>query len=110
MRKLPQPKVAVKLKTPPFSLTGREVKVALQNEESSSYPPEENRFLLLDVYTNKMGKGTVVIPPLSINNFHPPFKLKPREKKTFSFSLRFEEPSLYRVHARVREVRLEVRD
>jgi len=108
VKKLPQPKVAVKLKTPPFSLAGRKVKikVILRNETISTYPPEEDRFLLLDVYTNKIGTGKIVIPPLALKNFYPPFKLKPNEERTFTFTLRFEEPALYRVCARVREVKV----
>jgi len=108
VKELPQPRVTVKLKTPPFSLIGREVKikVSLQNETSSTYPSEEKKFLLLDVYANKIGADKIIIPPLSISNFHPPFKLESNERRTFTFSLKFEEPALYRVHARVREVRV----
>ncbi|RLG74518.1 MAG: hypothetical protein DRO12_06725 [Thermoprotei archaeon] len=108
VKELPQPKVKVRLITPPFSLVGRKVKVkvVLQNETNSTYPSEENRFLLLDVYTTRVGANKIIIPPLSIGKFHPPFKLKPNEKRAFVFTLKFDVPGIYRIHARVREVRL----
>ena len=106
--KIPQPKVGVKLRTPPFSFMGRalKVKVIIKNETSSDYPPEEDRFLLLDIYTNKIGKGEIVIPSLNTSNFQPPFKLKPEERRAFNFSLTFKAPALYMVQARIREVRV----
>ena len=66
VKKSHQPKVVVKLKTPPFSLAGRrvKVKVVLQNKTDSIYPPEDNTFLLLDIYTIKIGVSRVIIPPL----------------------------------------------
>ena len=68
--------------------------------------PKKIGFCYLDIYTNKIGKTKIVIPPLNTSNFQPPFKLKPEERRAFNFSLTFKAPALYMVQARIRKARV----